>query len=377
MLATSRRNWLKSSALASLAIPFTGMAAMPRKINPNPFFKETQLIRLNANENPYGPSEKAKLAIVESLSLGNRYQIDLRGQVKAAIAQKEGLSPENVLLGAGSTEILGIVGVWAGSQKKTILSADRTFTMMMNYAERLGGKWQKIPLDSAHRFDLTAIKKALQKDTGLVYICNPNNPTSTMVKTTDLEDFCQSVSKSHPVFIDEAYIEYTPGDTKNSMVHLVKDNPNIFVARTFSKLYGLAGLRIGYALGHADRIRELKNYHSGHELSVSSSGLCAALVSLEDTDFLDFSRQKNEQTKQLFYKKLKAWDVPYADSVTSFVYFPVDKFISKGQDFGQAFLEDGINCRPFPKKAPKWCRMTMGTNQEMEKAMGVLEKLMV
>lgn len=371
----SRRNWLKSSALASLAIPFTGMAAVPKNRSPNPFFHDTQLIRLNANENPYGPSEKAKLAIIESLSLGNRYQIDLREQLKAAIAKKEGLSPENVMLGAGSSEILGIVGVWAGAEKKTILSADRTFPIMMNLAENMGVNWQKTPLDKAHRFDLAAIKKAIRKDTGLVYICNPNNPTSTMLKKEELSNFCQSVSKSHPVFVDEAYIEYTPSGTQNSMAYLIKDNPNIFVARTFSKLYGLAGMRIGYALGHVDRISELKKYHSGYEISISSSGLSAALASLGDDDFLDFSLKKNEETKQLFYKKLKTWDVPYADSVTSFVYFPVDKFISKGQDFGQAFFDHQINCRPFPKEAPKWCRMTMGTTAEMEKALTVLEQL--
>lgn len=371
----SRRNWLRNTALAAGTLPFVKVSAFAKNGICTSNFPHTQVIELNANENPYGPSERARLAIMESLSRGNRYPIEWRAELKAAIAKKEGLQPENVMLGAGSSEILGIAATRFGRAGGNIVAVDQVFSSLMKNAAHLGTTWKKTALDQDFRHDFKAFEKAIDRKTELVYFCNPNNPTSTMVKHDDLVNFCNKVSPTTPIFVDEAYIEYTPEGTKNSVAELVKENQNIIIARTFSKLYGLAGMRIGYALAHTATIKELQKYHSGYELSVSSAGMKAALASLNDTAFVDYSRQKNDETRQYFCSQLDKWDVGYAESVTSFVFFPVERFQQKNNHLGKAFLQEGIACRPFPLDAPKWCRMTLGTMEEMEKVVHVMKAL--
>lgn len=364
----SRRQWIRNGILAASALPFTPIASFAQKNIV--VFAHTEVIELNANENPYGPSEKARLAIIDSLHRGNRYPMEWRAELKAAIAVKEGVEPENVLLGAGSSEILGIIALRYGRAGGNIVAADRTFPILMQNAEQLGTTWKKVPLDTAHRHDMRAMEKAVDSDTRLLYFCNPNNPTGTVVKKEELVDFCKKMTSRVPVLVDEAYIEYTIGGTQNSVATHVANNPNLMVARTFSKLYGLAGMRIGYLLAHADTIADLKKYHSSFEMSVSSAGMQAALASLNDNLFIKNSREKTNAAKTYFCQQLDKWDVAYADSTTSFVYFPVAKFYQKGH-LGNALQAAKIDCRP----QPKWCRMTIGTMAEMQQVVRVMEQL--
>jgi len=374
----NRRNWLKvnSLALASLALPLCSAARLDQPLPSIPnHLLSTKGIRLVANENPYGPSKKAVQAIIESAHLGNRYQIPLRDALKEAIAKKENLKPENILIGAGSSEILGIIGHKYVHNKGSLLTSENTFPMMVGFMKNLGVETTEIPIDKNYRFDLTGIQNAVSEQTGLVYMCNPNNPTGTMVNTQKLERFCKEVAVTTPVFVDEAYIEYTIGGRKNSMAHLINDFPYVFISRTFSKIYGLAGMRIGYALAHEDVIADLKRYHSGFEISVSASGLSAALASINDNDFLDMSLNKNNAVKAYFYKSLDELNIPYAQSETNFVFFPLNKFRTNSDDFATAFKDQKIQIRPFPRKNPQWARITLGTWEEMEQVVSLLESL--
>ena len=374
MSSLSRRQWLQSGALATLALPFG--AWTPNRPRPlAPFEPEAaEPIRLNANENPYGPSEKAKLAIVEALSRGNRYQHALRDRLKQAIAEREGLGSENVLLGAGSLEILYHLGTHLGRQKAQILSADLTYRALPRYVEHLGGTWQKVVLDGDQRFDLEGMERALRDPVDLVYLVNPNNPTGTTLPTDQLRDFCKKQSPRQHLLIDEAYIEYLPNGTQQSMARLVRDHPQLMVSRTFSKFYGLAGMRIGYLLAHASTIEVLRRY-STYELSVSASSLAAALASLEDTNFQDLTRTQTAAANAQFCAQLRKWGIPHTPSQTSFVLFAVDPFIQGGADLGDAFEAAGIVCRPFPRDQSQWCRMTMGREEEMAAVVEVLRGL--
>ncbi len=370
----SRRRWLQSGALASLALPFSSWTSSSPQVGQAWDYGDPNMIRLHANENPYGPSEKAKLAIVEALSLGNRYQHDLRDRLKKAIADREGLKPENVLIGAGSMEILRHVGTHFGMKKGRVLSADMTYRTLPRYVEHLGGVWQKVPLDSEHRYDLEGMEKALSEAVDLIYVVNPNNPTGTTLATDQLKAFCKQNASQHHMMIDEAYIEYLPGGTQHTMAGLVRDYPQLMVSRTFSKFYGLAGMRVGYLLGHQDLIATMRE-HSTYELSVSASSMAAALATLEDTAFHELTKAKNDEGNAKFSARLREWGIPYAPSHTSFVLFQIDEFIKGGADLGQSFEDAGIVCRPFPRNAPQWCRMTIGREAEMKQVVKVLEGL--
>ena len=221
-------------------------------------YGDQDTLRLCCNENPYGPSPLARQAIQEQILAGNRYPRDMHKKLKQAIADKNGISPDNILIGAGSASILQLIGLWIGMQKKNIVSADYTFSWLMRYAANLGSEWIKIPLDKHFRYDLKGIRKAVNKDTGLVYFCNPNNPTGTYTPPEKAHDFIQTIAPKAPILVDEAYIEYLNHPSHLNTASFLANHPKLMIVRTFSKIYGLAGLRIGYLLADAEIIKELE-----------------------------------------------------------------------------------------------------------------------
>ena len=208
-----------------------------------------QKVRLNSNENPYGPSEKAKKAVMESLSKGNRYAFDELEELKKIIAAKEGVDPSYVLIGAGSGELLVQTGIAYGLEGGRVLSAYPTFPLLMNCAQQMKAVWDKVDLNQKLEHNYEALASGIKSDTKLVFSCNPNNPTGTVVSDSIVKSFCEEASKKTLVYADEAYLEFLEPTQQKSMVGLVQNNTNIIVSKTFSKIYGLAGLRIGYVIG--------------------------------------------------------------------------------------------------------------------------------
>ncbi len=371
----SRRKWLKSTALASLTLPIINSISTDLISDKVVNLKDKNKIRISSNENPYGPSERAKAAIVDSLTVGNRYPRALRETLKEAIAKQEDLTADHVLLSAGSTEILKLLGDWLVQKNGNYLTVNNTFPILMMCTKSHGVQWQKVDLDEKFRIDLNRLDTALDDKIDAIYLCNPNNPTGTTLPSSALANFCKKLKPNQIAIIDEAYIEYTEGGIKKSMAKLIQQYPNVLVIRTFSKIYGLAGMRIGYALGDPSLISELKSKYIISESCVSSAGLAAAIASLQDPSFVTSSYNKNKKTRQFIMNQFDKWGIPYASSQANFIYYPIDKFEKKGGSFRTAMIKNNILCPPFKNDKSNYSRMTIGTQEEMETVISVLENL--
>jgi histidinol-phosphate aminotransferase len=184
-------------------------------------------------------------------------------QLSGKIAAFEGVTQKNIVMDSGSTPLLHAAAQVFIKGGKNVITGDPSYDDLPTYAEELDGKWVKVPLTADYKLDLKAMEAKIDANTGLVYICNPNNPTATVVDTAELKAFCERVSKKVMVFVDEAYIDYLSDPQAATMIGQLKAGNNIIIARTFSKLYGFAGLRLGYAVALPDTIDQLKKYSSG------------------------------------------------------------------------------------------------------------------
>jgi histidinol-phosphate aminotransferase len=327
-------------------------------------------IRLNSNENAYGPSESARHAIVESLSEANRYPRHFIAELKKEIASREGLTTDHVILTAGSTELLGLAGLAFGVHGGDLLACAPTFDFLMVYAEQMGCHWERTPLDENHQYDLNALALKAHQKTRLIFVCNPNNPTGVEIPTAALKDFCQSHASTYPVYVDEAYIELSTDGRNSSMAGLIHDHPNLIVARTFSKVYGLAGLRIGYALAHPDIINSLSDLHTGRSITLSTASAAAAMASLKDKDFEDFSRKQIIAGRKMITDAFDIWNVGYMPPAANFVFFRNEKFT---EDPVKAMAKENIFIRSYDT-IPGWTRVSVGTLEEVQSFINAMKK---
>jgi histidinol-phosphate aminotransferase len=206
----------------------------------------------------------------------------------------------------------------------------------------------------------------MDADTKMIYICNPNNPTGTPVPANDLERFIRDVSMKTTILLDEAYTEFSD---EPSMAKLVNDCPNLIVAKTFSKIYGMAGARVGFALAHPATVEKLNGLQAWANAGASAVSLAGAIASLDDTAFVDFCRSENQKARKVFYSALEKTGMHYIPSHTSFVYFdstPYGKDVREVLDAQQIF-----GARTF-EQGTKWLRLSIGTVQEMQKVKDVL-----
>lgn len=330
-------------------------------------------LRLNSNENAYGPGDAARQAIIESLGEANRYPWSKINQLREAIALREGLTAKHVLVTAGSTEVLGLAGLVYGLHQGELVACSPTFDFLLVYAERLGCTWARTPLDENFQYDLNALSKLTGKNTKLIFVCNPNNPTGIEIPFDDLESFVETQVKNYPVYIDEAYIELSPNGRKNSMASLVDQNPNLVIGRTFSKVHGLAGMRIGYALAHPDTIDKMEDYHTGRGMSVSVPGAAAAIASLNDPDFEAMSKAKIVEGRKVVCDAFDQWGVSYLPSATNFVFFKNDKFSMEPQ---KALEQENILIRTYPG-VKGWTRVSIGRVEEMQHFVEAARKYVV
>ncbi|SDL16127.1 histidinol-phosphate aminotransferase [Catalinimonas alkaloidigena] len=378
--ALDRRTWLKSTALltaglAAAPLRWSDLQARPAAVLQRraemlahnqfrrmaPDLPKMQA-RLLANENPFGPSPKALQAMTEAMSESCRYAFFELRDLKKQIAEKEGVSEDHIMLSAGSSDLLLLAAMYYGKPGSSILSADPSYTDLMEAAVELGAGWEKVPLTKDYAHDLDAMAKRVSDNTSLVYICNPNNPTGTIVDPAQLKAFCASVGKKKPVFVDEAYIHYTGDAPAHSMIASVRDGHNVLVARTFSKVYGMAGLRAGYLVAPPAVIEDLSKFASnGWDLSVLT--LRAVLASYQDDAFVTDCVQKNQEAREFVYQTLKAMDYEYVPSHTNFVLFPLRM---QGQQFFQQMMAKGVGIRFWEFNRQHWCRVSMGKMDDMQ-----------
>lgn len=317
-------------------------------------------IRLYLNENPYGPSDRAKQAMQAALDDGWMYDYEDAARLRRMIAAKEGLKPENVFICEGSTELLKIAGMVFCGNGREIVAGMPTFTAMPQYAARSGGQVRWVDLDADMKLDLNAMDARVNEHTGAVYVCNPNNPTGTVVDADALRSFIEAVSQRTLVVVDEAYIDLVDDPATSAMTDQVRLGRNVLIARTFSKLYGLAGLRIGYGLAPPDVVRRLE------ELRVSipnRMGLTAAIASYQDSEFQAYSRKMVRAVVAYTCGVFDKMKLRYAPTQANFVLFDTGR---SGAEFGTFLRERNILVNPVFEPYESWCRVSMGRMEHME-----------
>ena len=380
----NRRNWLKTGLLTAGGIslfPHIGLSETPRTYIPldakgnalySPFFKEfipdefpeeaKLLAKLNANENPYGPSPKAVEALKNVANKGNRYAWRELFDLIDKIAAEEGVSPKNIMMGPGSSDLLEKTGMVLFLNGGNVVSADPSYMSLMQVAQATGASWKPVPLKDDWSHDLKAMEEAIDSETKLVYICNPNNPTGSITDSKELLDFCSRVSDKVPVFVDEAYLGFLEDGAKQSMVSLINEGKDVIIARTFSKIHGMAGLRVGYVVAQESTLEKIQKITRGG-MGISHTSIFAALASMDDKEFQDMSREKNAAAREYVYKSLSKLGYEYVPSHTSFIIFPIEM---NGKVFLDKMLEKQVGVRAFEFMGKNWCRVSMGTMDEMK-----------
>jgi len=379
----SRRNLLKRGALLAGGLPFA--ASLLDTVQAGPVITHPGTLsapyaeawtektialnapvplkaRLFANENPFGPCDKAKKAIVDACPTAYQYPFRAMPDLTKKIADFEGIKEENILLASGSSPLLMAAALYYSKPGGNIITGDPSYEDLPSKAVRMGEKWVKVPLTAEYKLDLEAMEKAIDANTGLVYVCNPNNPTGTVVDTAKLKAFVERVSKRVPVFVDEAYIDYLPDPQGTTLIPMANSNPNIIVARTFSKLYGFAGLRLGYVVTQPDIIKNL-TLHTEAFMSISATTLAGAIATYQDREYLDGALKKTLASKEYLYEVLKKEGYTYVPSSANFVLFPIKM---EGRQFTDEMMKRGVGVRFWKFNNQEWCRVSIGRMDEME-----------
>lgn len=362
---SSRRQWLKQTSLAALGLGFSFRSMGNEEGLIKSFGAENKILNLGSNENPYGISTNARQAILNMMSEANRYSFNVASlqTSKKQLAEYYRINEDQVLFTAGSGEGLALLA--RHFHKGNIVTADITFGILPNTAKKIGTKVIEIPLTAGKVHDLPAMMAAITKETQLVYICNPANPTGTIIEKEALKNFCIEASKKTVVLIDEAYTEFLENSTSESMMGLVEKNPNMLVIKTFSKIHAMAGLRIGYIIGNASLISKLQpDYFQSTQFCISNLSMAAAMASLTDEDHKLISRKKNEAARNYTAGEMKKMGIDFIPSSTNFIFYPVKKYT--GNYAGDIFDKHKILLRSNNYSDGQWARVSIGTMEEME-----------
>lgn len=363
----NRRGFLAAGA-ATAAAGAVGLGAPARGLAGTLFGPPPGMIKLSSNENPYGPSPAALEAIAKTAKLGAYYAWPATRELTERIAAANDLPPECVVVTSGSSSVLQ-ASAKAFSAHGAILLPELTFDSPLQYAQRLGAELRRVDLAPDMGIDLPAMKAALHYDVGLVYVCNPNNPTGVTLPPDALRGFCHEVSRIAPVLVDEAYNELTDDPAADSMVGLVREGESVIVTRTFSKIYGLAGLRIGYALAPPALAEVIRR----HAMSASNAlGLAAALASYEDEPFLAYSKSKIREGREMVLDLYQRLEVPALPSQTNFVYADLGR---DADAFRDAMKAHGIMIRGVYRDWRTWSRVSMGRLEDVAQFVRAFEQV--
>jgi len=315
------------------------------------------VVRLSANENPYGPSPAALRAMREALALAWRYPDEMVGELVKDLAALHGTSKESFVIGDGSSEILKLAAsAFTGPARKLVL-ADPTFEAIGKHAEIHGAEVVRVPLDPAYAHDLDRMSVP---GAGLVYLCNPNNPTGSITPKARVRAFLQSLPPSAALVVDEAYHHYADSSEYESAIPLVDAHPNLIVARTFSKIYGMAGLRLGYAVAQPETARKLAA-HAAWD-SVNGIAVAAGRASVKDKGYAAEGQRRNRSTRAQLVADLGKMGYQTIPSQTNLLMIDVREDV---KPLIAALGERGVQVgRLFPA-LPRHLRVTIGTPGQM------------
>jgi histidinol-phosphate aminotransferase len=342
------------------------------------FAAEPQRIILSSNENPLGPGRKVLDAVQAAFGPGGatpgRYPGDIFENLSAAIARKFGVKRENVLLGTGSTQILRTATHVFTSKTAGLVATIPTYEECAQYAELMGSPVKGVALDSQFKMDLDAMAAA-SKGAGMVFYCNPNNPVATAVGKKATEDYLTRLLRDSPgtsVLVDEAYFDYATDPSYGTMIPMAVNEPRVVVARTFSKAYGMAGLRIGYAIGHAATIKKMAAWDGVGNINVLAAA--AALSAIEDQARIDQESVRNKAARDFAMDWFSKKGYTPTDSQTNFLFVNIKR---PAREFRDACRASGVLvARDFPPFEKTHCRISIGTMEEMQKAVEVFGKVL-
>jgi len=326
-------------------------------------------VRLSANENPYGPSPKALKAIQDAFELAWRYPDESNDVLIEKLARLNNVNRDHILLGDGSSEILKLCAeTFTGKERGKLVVADPTFEAIVKQASVNSAEVLKVPLTSSFAHDLPKMLAAAKS--GLIYVCNPNNPTATITPKTDLRDFITQASDQTMILVDEAYFHYADNADYDTIIPLVKEHPNLIVSRTFSKIYGMAGLRCGYCVAQKETVERMRSHQMWD--SVNIMALAAASASLDDPDQIPNGQRLNTEVRTFVTSELDKMGYQTIPSQANFIMFdckrPVVPLI-------QALRRHNVEVgRLFPA-LPNHMRVTLGKKSEMELFLSTVRQL--
>jgi histidinol-phosphate aminotransferase len=332
-------------------------------------FGGDSISKLASNENPEPPWPEVLEAMARSLADLNRYPDNARPDLTAALARHLDVPADHIWCGGASNELTLITALSMGGPGTSAVYAWPSFGLYRIGSLAIFADTIEVPLDSAHRHDLDAMRAAVRDDTTVVYVCNPNNPTGTHVGGDAIETFIDSLPDDVLVVIDEAYHEYATAPDYRSMLPLAVERSNVLVTRTFSKMYALAGIRVGYAVTAPDTIAQMRRIQL--PFSVNSVAEAGAAEALRHPDRVSARRAANREGIDALTSGLRARGHEVADSQTNFVYARFDS----APEVNRGLLERGVIVRPvFP---PEWLRISVGSPEEIERFFSALDDLSV
>ncbi len=327
-------------------------------------------IRLNANENPYGPCSPSLDALGKSGAGASRYPIALEQQARETIAKLHRVPPEQIVLGCGSSDVLRMADAAFLAPGKTVVAAEPTFEAVLEYARVTRAEAVKVPLTPHFRHNLKAMAAACDKRTGLVYVCNPNNPTGTIVTGDELARFFPRVPASAIILVDEAYHHFVENPEYRSALDILGHHENVVVARTFSKIYGMAGMRLGYVVASPANAKAMERCASFS--NTNEAVLAMGLAGLADREAVARPRKLINDTRRWLCAELQKDGRQYIPSEANFVMIDVGEDVAP---LGEKFRERGILVgRKFPSM-PNWLRVSIGKPEEMEAFVRVLREV--
>src|SRR5258708_1684986 len=388
----SRRKFAKllgagaACAVASPGIARTGSLFSGAETRPAAgLANAANVVRLSANENPYGPSPMAIKVMTESFSLSCRYPDDHAEVLIDTLAKINGVSRDQILIADGSGEILKLcAAAFTGPMSATtnravevaprsrggalpafmpgrgkMIVADPTFEAILNHARVNMADVVKVPLNASFGHDVPKMLSAASE--GLIYICNPNNPTASITPKNEMRELLGKAPRETIVLVDEAYHHYADSSDYESVIPLIKDHSNLIVARTFSKIFGMAGLRCGYCIAQPETIQRLRPHQTWD--SVNIMALAAANASLNDADHVSNGRRLNSETKKFVIAEMDAMGYRHIPSQANFMMIDIKRPVRPVID---ALNQRGVQVgRPFPS-LPNHMRVTIGKQGEME-----------
>ncbi|HPF45938.1 MAG: aminotransferase class I/II-fold pyridoxal phosphate-dependent enzyme [Alphaproteobacteria bacterium] len=359
----TRREWLVGSSAIAGGLMLGGAATaqeMAQMMNMGAPISKDNPIRMTNNENPYGISPKVMKVIIDAYKLAHTYNFTTGRKLIKVIADIENIPENTIAVGAGSTEYLTAAGALCGIAGGDLIAAYPTYASITRSAQNFGAKLISVPVGGDMSIDLDAMRKAVTNNTKCIYLCNPNNPIPSIIEKNALEQFCLEMSKKAMIVIDEAYYEYARDPNYSTMAHLVKDNPNIVVLRTASKIHAFANVRIGFAFAHPDTLKELLKFRSN---TTSYPALMGAITSYQDKEHQEFIIDKNYESMDILYKMFDDLGMRYIKSNTNFVY------ADAGQDaqiVHDKLLESGILIGRKFEPFTNWIRISTAKPEETE-----------